>query len=372
MKNSNGSNVKKKSFVKSIGKFLIAIILVLLILFAAIRFIYPTILRSQHKISEPGIDLEEMVDIGGIKQSIYFRGENKDNPVILFLHGGPGSPETAFLHTFQYELEEDYTIVQWEQRNSGKTYYANNPEEVLKTLSFDTVLNDAWEVSQYVMDKLDKEKIIVLGHSWGTVLGTALVQTHPDSFSAYISVGQVVNMNENESVGYEKVLEAARNAGNEKDIKAIEALAPYPAANYTVDFNKTIMKLRGYQAKYKLAVGMTYDVMLQALTSPYYTMKELMYFLNVDVLYYQEPIMNYLFNEYDAHNFGTEYSMPVFYIMGENDFQTPITISEKFFSEIKAPVSKFFSVPDAGHVTMTDNTEEFTRIMLEEIKPYIN
>ncbi len=333
------------------------------------RVVYPAILRESHRIEAPGIDQMELVEIGGIQQALYFRGEDTANPVILFLHGGPGSPEMPFMHTFQYEWEEDFTVVQWDQRNAGKTYYANDPDAVLSTVTADRVLEDAHEVTGYIKQKLDTDKIVIMGHSWGSVLGTMLVQTYPEDYSAYIAVGQMVNMIDNERVGYEKVLEAARAAGNQNDVAALEALAPYPEEDFDVSFNNKISTLRGYQIKYGLGTGLELETVLPVLVSPYYSLSEMMYFLSVDAQKYQGDLMRFLLEDYDARNYGTEYSIPVYYIMGENDYQTPYPIAEAFFEEITAPVQHFFSVPDAGHFTMLDNKTEFDRILLEEIRP---
>jgi pimeloyl-ACP methyl ester carboxylesterase len=344
---------------------LIALVLVLV----SFRAVYRAVLRNNHAIGEPGIDLMETVEIGGIRQCLYFRGENIDNPVILFLHGGPGSPEMAMIHAFQYDWEKDFTVVHWDQRQSGKTYFANDPERVAQTMSFDRVLADAWEVTEYLRNKLGKDKIIVLGHSGGSVLGSVLVQTHPEAFSAYIGVGQVVDMMNNERVGFEKALEKATEAGNAADVAALEALLPYPGNEYSAALNQKIMAVRRYQVKYGLAMGMTFQLAIDGLRSPYYSLSDLRsYFVDTGKL--QEELLRYMFT-YDAHDFGVTYKMPVFYVIGENDYQTPITLSEVFFSEIDAPEKRFFSIPDAGHMTMTDNKTAFTRVLLEEIAPLL-
>jgi pimeloyl-ACP methyl ester carboxylesterase len=336
--------------------------------FSVLRLVYPAVLRERHKISTPGIDQMELVEIGGIQQALYFRGEDVSNPAILFLHGGPGSSEIPFLHTFQYDWEKDFTVVHWDQRNAGKTYYANDPEAVLPTITAGRVVDDAHEITAYIKQKLNTDKIVIMGHSWGSVLGTMLVQKYPEDYSAYIAVGQVVNMRDNERTGYETVLEAARTAGNQADVAALEALAPYPSDTYDEEMKSKLIRLREYQIKYKLATGMQ---ILPAAVSPYYSLSELMYFLTVDSLKYQGDLMRFLTEEYDARGYGTEYSVPVYYIMGENDYQTPYPLAKEFFEEISAPEKRFFSVPDAGHFTMMENQAEFTRILLEEIRPRI-
>jgi len=360
----------KKKIFKTIAIVIIVIIAVPLISLAVLRGVYAPILRVKQRISEPGIDLMEMVEIGGIKQALYFRGESIDNPVILFLHGGPGGSTKPFIHTYQYDWEKDFTVVNWDQRNAGKTYFANDADVVRETMGKDRVISDAYEVTQYIKQKLNKDKIIVMGHSWGSVLGTMLVQTYPDEFSAYISVGQVINIMENERIGYERLLDAVRASGNQKDITAIEALAPYPPQEgYSEDFVKTLIKVRQYQTKYKLGFGLNFSSAISVLTSPYSKLREIGYFLIVDSLYYQGDVVPFLFNEFDVHNYGLEYDIPVYYIMGEDDWQTPYSLAKEFFPNIIAPDKEFFSIPGAGHMTMSDNKEEFTRVLRGNIKP---
>ena len=201
-----------------------------------------------------GIDLMEAIEIGGIKQVLFFRGQNKDNPVILFLHGGPGFANIPFIHKFQYDWEKDFTIVNWDQRNSGKTLAANDPKIVADTLTIERVVADAHEVTQYIKQKLGKEKIVILGQSWGAALGTMLVQKYPEDYSIYIGTGQPINGVGGERIGFERALEAARTAGNQKDVDALMALAPYPPTSFDESIFKKAEEVRKYQAKYKLAV----------------------------------------------------------------------------------------------------------------------
>jgi len=106
------------------------------------------------------------------------------------------------------------------------------------------------------------------------------------------------------------------------------------------------------------------------LYSPYYGLRDLRSF-TAGLGHYQEPLLRYLYDEYDIRNFGAEYQIPVFYIMGVNDYQTPYPLAKEFFGEISAPVKMFFSIPDAGHMTMTDNKNAFNRVLIEEIRPVI-
>lgn len=120
----------------------------------AVHAFYRADQRRRHAIAAPGVDEAGLVSINGMGQYIQIRGKNPANPVLLILHGGPGSPLMPMAHSFQYAWEEDYTVVQWDQRQAGKTYFANPEQAVADTLDFDTVLEDAWQVTQYLQQRL--------------------------------------------------------------------------------------------------------------------------------------------------------------------------------------------------------------------------
>lgn len=258
-------------------------------------------------------------------------------------------------------------MVQWDQRQAGKTYFANDRQAVAKTLDFNTVLEDAWQVTQYLQQRFGVEKIALMGHSWGTALGTALVQTHPEAFSCYIGVGQVTNLRDNESVGYQEALRRAKAAKNEADTAALTALEGYPGTTFSEEFCKQMLQLRTYQQKYGLAETISLRNVMLVMASPYYNIRQGLYFTK-DTVHLHQSLFRYLFEEYDAHQIGTAYQIPVYYIRGEKDYQTPVPLARKLFEQLTAPEKKLFLVPQAGHFTMCDNPTGFNRVLLEEIR----
>lgn len=350
---------------------LIAILVLAIIIF---RGVAPACIRALHKIKAPGIDCMETVEIGGIKQVVYFRGKNINNPVILFVHGGPGNSMLPFLHLFQYEWENDFTIVHWDQRNVGKTYFANDAQSVLKTMNAKRILEDVHEVTKYVKQQLQKEKIILMGHSWGSVLGTMAVQTFPDDYSAYIGIGQTINMKDNERIGYEKVLEMAKATGKQKEVEALRAIAPYPPLNYDSDYVSAMMTVKTYQSKYGLSVNMNLRNIISLLATPYYSFNELKnstMFKPLNMFHDQGDVIRFLLEDADIRNYGTDYQIPVYYISGGNDYTSPYPLAKEFFDEIVAPDKHFFSIPGVAHMPFIENKTEFTHILLNEIKPKI-
>lgn len=351
---------------------LCSLIAAFVLAFAGLRLAAPAIIRTNHKIGDPGIDCMEMVEIGGIQQALYIRGQNADNPIILWVHGGPGNSMMPLLHLYQYGWEHDFTVVNWDQRNVGKTYFANDPEAVLQTMSAERVLEDVHEVTAYLKQKFNKEKIILAGHSWGTVLGTMAVQTYQEDYIAYIGISQVVRMADNERAGYEKTLEMAKAIGKQNDIKALEAVAPYPPSKYGPNYMADMVTVRTYQSKYGLSVNMGLSDVIRILATPYYSFNELKHsfiFNQLNVFNSQGGVVRFLMEEADIRNYGVVYQVPVYYIMGANDYNSPYLLAKDFFDEIVAPDKKIFLIPDADHMPFLSSKEEFNRILLEEIAP---
>ena len=135
-----------------------------------------------------GIQENIYVEIGGIEQYLQIRGEDQDNPIVLWLHGGPGFPLAYLSCYYQKDLEADYTIVCWEQRGCGRTYYKNNDSGELTT---DRLVADMDELVDYLCERFQKDKIIIMGQSWGTVLGVKYLNENPQKVAAYIGIGQV-------------------------------------------------------------------------------------------------------------------------------------------------------------------------------------
>ncbi len=244
---------------------------------------------------------------------------------------GPGNSMMPFLHLYQYEWENDFTVVNWDQRNVGKTYFANDPAAVLQTMSAERVLQDVHEVTAYLKQQFNKEKIILIGHSWGTVLGTMAVQTYPEDYSAYIGIAQTVNMVDNERVGYEKTLEMVKAAGKQKISRRWKLL------HHIRQQNMVQAIWRSYDSKnipkqvwafYKYGFGQ-YN---QYTGNPVLFIERVKNttIVNPNAIDNQGDVLRFLVEEADIRNYGVDYQVPVYYIMGENDYNSPYLPAKKF------------------------------------------
>ena len=297
------------------------------------------------------IDEMEIVTIGGSRQVLYSRGEDRKNPVILFIHGGPGSPMMPFLHRFQYSWEKEFTVVQWDQRLAGKTFFENGPSGPMEALNFERVVQDGLEVAQYLLKKFAVDRLIVLGHSWGTVLGAALVQKYPHYFSAFISIGQLVNNQEAAAMGLEAARRYAKEHGLKRDLSKLERI-------------ENPWHVRPYLAKYKMAEDISLRLIFFALTTPYYRFRDLRYLLDKQRFSYHQPLYDFL-ETFHIRQLGVDYRVPVFYLMGENDYQTPYPLARDFFEELTAPVKTFYTLRNTAHLPMFDANEEVLACLVQ-------
>ncbi|WP_051775496.1 alpha/beta fold hydrolase [Paenibacillus tyrfis] len=185
----------------------------------------PLIRDHQGGVVPSSVAILEQVTLGGMEQNILVRGRDKRNPVLLFLHGGPGYPQIAYARQYQQELENHFTVVNWDQRGAGKSYRWGMTEDDLQVNKF---VQDTHELTNYLRKTFNQSKIFLAGHSWGSLLGIWTAQKYPDDYYAYIGIGQVANSPEGERLSYEFALREAEARSNEERFKPCDRSAPLP------------------------------------------------------------------------------------------------------------------------------------------------
>lgn len=187
------------------------------------------IIADVQKIVTPnGIDETLVLELGGARQVVNIRGADRANPILLYIHGGPGSVEMPMAWSFQHPWEDFFTVVQWDQRGAGRSYPLNDPATIAPTLRLERYRDDAIALIEQLRTRLGQQKVFVLGHSFGSAVGLAVAQARPDLLHAYIGMGQLIDFRENERVGMAQTLEIARARGDTDALRAIAALRPYP------------------------------------------------------------------------------------------------------------------------------------------------
>ncbi|BAE81812.1 alpha/beta fold hydrolase [Desulfitobacterium hafniense] len=301
----------------------------------------------------------EYIKINGTLQYLLHYCTDPALPVLLFLHGGPGMAESTFAYAFQEGMSQLFTVVHWDQRGAGKTLTKNKKNVGYPTV--DELLVDTLEVVRYLKKKYGKDKIVILGHSWGSMLGTLFVQKYPQEVLYYIGTGQFVDVVENERAGYDKLRELITEAGNLKNLAQLEKIGDYPESNYEKPMIKKIQSIRILQGKYK--IGMNFGPILKALLkSPVFRLSDLSSL--VKGMSNNKELWNYMFSS-NLYSESRVYQMPVFYILGADDFQAPHTIATRYFDTIEAPLKKLFIMNGAAHFMMLDQPKGFAQILSE-------
>lgn len=324
-------------------------------------------LESNRKIVSPqGVDEMLKVRIGGIDQWLSIRGKDRRNPILLVLHGGPASPSMPEAYTYQTPWEDYFTVVQWDQRGAGKTYRANTEQAMAPGMTIDGMTDDAAQVVQFLRTRYGKNKIFVLGHSWGSILGVKLTQLHPDWFYAYISVGQVVNGRHNEEVGYAFALQQAKAQGNDKALRELQSIAPYPGTNVSLEAIGIRSKWEMYYGG--LAYG-RHDYQFEddaEELSPDYSQEDLDVIGKGAVFSFQYLAKPLLAVDFDN---VTHFGCPVIMFVGQHDYTTSYELAEQWFSKIQAPSKRMIIFADSAHMIMQEQPGRFLAHLVNDALP---
>lgn len=324
--------------------------------------------QSRRIVSPLGIEEVRQVEIGGIRQWISVRGNDRRNPILLYLHGGPGAAEMVESYGYQRPWEDFFTVVQWDQRGAGKTFAANTPEAMAPGMTIDGMVRDAEELIRHLMATYGKRKIFLLGHSWGSVPGVEIARRHPEWLHAYIGAGQIADMRQSEAIGYQWVLAQARAEGNSKAIAELEALAPYPgpAGGITIE---RIGAQRTWVMHYGgLAWGRKdfkpFDDARKL--SPDYTDAELLA-IDKGSLYSLEHLLKPL-EEVDFEG-DQKLDCPLFLFNGRHDYSTSHEVAAEWFGRVRAPSKRMFWLENSAHMMMQEEPGRFLMHLVNDVRP---
>jgi pimeloyl-ACP methyl ester carboxylesterase len=329
-----------------------------------------SIIREGRKIVSPdGVEELLQIPVGGVQQWISVRGRDRKNPILLMIHGGPASPEMPSSWFFQNGWEDYFTVVQWDQRGAGKTYNANDPQTIQPTLTGQRMVDDAGEVVQYLRKTYGKEKVFVLGHSWGTVVGLSLARAHPEWLYAYIGVGQVINGRENERVAYANTLRAATAAGNQTAIDELKSIAPYPEADGSVPLAKI-----GLERKWSVKLGGLawkrdkYDFYENLFKlSPEYTEEDVAAIDKGSALSLGPLLPVMLGFNYSE---TLDFRCPILLFEGRHDDTTPPAIAAAWFKRVRSPGKKLVWFESSAHMVMVEEPGRFLLHLVADARPY--
>lgn len=313
--------------------------------------------------SPNGVDEAKYVEVGGIQQWITIRGEDRSNPLLLFLHGGPGDATNPWGYAGFRSWLKYFTVVQWDQRGAGRTL-GRNGSSLAPTITIDRMVQDGIELAELLCKSQRKQKIILVGHSWGSILGIFMVKARPDLFYAFVGTGQVADSAKNYEVAYAELLKKGEALGEQRAIRELQEVGPPPYSDG-----------RGYGVQRRwsnLFEGADFFISSMfglALGSPGYTARDINDWLDGQGLSAERLVPQT--SALESKALGGDFGLPVFVIQGAEDFTTPTSLASTLVNSIRAPEKAFVPIEGGGHFAVFMKSQAFLNELTTRVLPLV-
>jgi pimeloyl-ACP methyl ester carboxylesterase len=283
----------------------------------------------------------ERVKIGGVDQYILLRGMDRNNPILLFLHGGPGAAQIGFARHYQTDLEKHFLVVNWDQRGSGKSYSRKISKA---SMNIEQFILDTHELIHMLLSRFGHKKLFLAGHSWGSIIGAMTAKRYPELIHAYMGIGQMVHAEQSMILSYQKLLKYARKKDNQRALKQLIQIGhpPYHKMRSLSVFQKWLNKFGG-----SIRGGNFTKVFSKGYFSPEYTILDWRCFrkgLRFSAQQLGEEIIKLnLFQE------AAELEVPAYFCIGRHDCQAPCELQEQYYEYLIAPAKQLIWFENSAH-----------------------
>jgi pimeloyl-ACP methyl ester carboxylesterase len=317
---------------------------------------------QQYAISSPkGIDEGSYVTLGGIEQWITIRGRDRDNPVLLFLHGGPGDVTNPWTFALFAPWEKYFTVVQWDQRGAGRTLRKSGPG-VAPTITVERMAQDGVELTEYLRKHLGKEKIIIVAHSFGSILGLRMAKARPELFSAYVGTGQVADGTKNYFVAYDALVKKAKAVDDRRAMEELSHVGPPP-----YESGDGFRVQRKWANAFEGADQFLYGTIGLALVAPGNSVQDINDSGDGQMLSGGRLVPQT--KSIGPADLGLEFSIPIFVFQGEEDFTTPTALAQRYLESVKAPHKVFVPISGGGHFAVFMHSDQFLQELVARVRP---
>jgi pimeloyl-ACP methyl ester carboxylesterase len=322
----------------------------------------PILMFERSRAASPGIDESRFVSIGSIDQWISIQGRSIANPALLYLHGGPAEAQSPFLKEF-IPWQSDFTVVNWDQRGAGKTFGRNGsstPGMSAPETALDRLCQDVRETAEYACRRLGKEKVVLVGQSWGTMLGLQAIKRWPHLFHAFVGTGHFVSWAESLAGQAKWTRQQAVAANDQAALGALDETAHLP---------ETDMKRIVAANKYRWAPSdLEYLKLQQAFVGPPPLPERGDVADWLGGSGFSLPRLLPVAFSWDARKLGLDIPVPFFVIQGRDDHVTPFEVAERYTAEIRAPAKKFIPIA-GGHFACFTSSREFVSALRQYAYP---
>ncbi len=325
----------------------------------------PPFLDEKGKVIANSIAEIKTISVNGYQQRLLIRGKDKNNPILLHVHGGPGGPDYPFLE--DSNVEDIFTVCYWEQRGAGASFSDNIPA---KSMNLHHIVEDGITVTRFLLEHFGKEKIYLQGHSWGTAVGTNMAQRQPDLYHAYIGIGQMANSQLSEIESYDFALSSAEKIGDKEGIMQLEQIGRPPYQS-DAQWLKSVMPERMVMRKYETQAlknkkqKSIVDIYWAYISYKGYSIKDKLNMLKGDAFSMQNlwkvAIKVNLFKQVPV------LEIPVYMIQGKYDKHTVTSVAKTYFDSLKAPTKQYFEFENSAHDPHIDEFDRYKIIMQSKV-----
>ena len=299
---------------------------------------------------------------------MFIRGRNINNPVLLYVHGGPAFPNYFLIEKYAPGLEDYFTVCYWEQRGGGLSY---SPDVTLESMNFEQLASDAIEVTNYLRERFSKEKIYMIAHSGGTPFAIMAVAKAPQMYYAYIGMAQITEQSESEKIAYKYMIEQYSAGGNRKAVSELEKYPVLDSLNYFIPFYKSLIRDK---SMHDLGIGTMRNmrsvikgVFIPVWLCKAYTFREK---INIWVSKFsflkKTKLIDELFStDITAH--VPKLEIPVYFFSGKYDLTVNHDLSKAYLEQLQAPVKGFYTFTGSAHSPLFEEPQRFKEIILKDV-----
>jgi len=311
--------------------------------------------------SVEGINSLEKLELGGAEQWILIRGWDRKKPLLLFLHGGPGFPEMPFAH-LNAELEKEFVVIHWDQRGAGKSYPVSHD-----SLDVEQFVGDACELTSLLLRRFRAPKLLLVGHSWGSLVGALTAAREPDKLFAYIGISQFADAPESERMMYRFALEQAQQTWNKKATRQLTGIGQPPYQSMR-DF-RTMKNWVGTFGERDHPMMSRWRFARFALASPVYSWRDLLN-LGLGARTSFEELWREVFYKVNLFRDAPRLNVPVYFLEGRHDRVVTVSsaMAERYFNSLDAPRGKqLIWFDNSGHWPQLEEPEKFRRVLVKQV-----
>ncbi len=351
---------------------IISVLLLLLILLAFLFTVSPGRLKPfMDQNNQPlsgSISEKIFVKIGGVEQGMFIKGKDLNNPVLLFVNGGPSIPEYFLVDKYPSGIEDHFTVCYWEERGGGLSY---SPQVTLESMTLEQLASDAIEVTNYLRNRFNMEKIYIMAHSGGTASAILAVARFPQLYQAYVAIAQITNQAESEKIAYKFMLDQYSSKGNSKRIAEFEKYPILENDSFILPFFNSLLRDK---SMHELGIGTMHnmrsilkDVFLPIWTCRVYTIREK---FNIWASKFSFVNKSQLREQIIKSNIPSQVpklDLPVYFMSGKYDLTVNNNLAKDYLKELKSPIKGFYTFYKSAHSPMFEEPQRLKDILINDV-----